>query len=357
MEFSFGRSATTLPPNDYNDYETRTAYDHCLWLEQFHSWSVFVEELRQTVSEEIMKDMPPVTVARVLGYAIHLAPNDNGRDALVRDILACEKDPELLAGVAHLYVYGLCRIFYNPKGPTPCVSTSQTPRLSLEAIAADKSLLSQSFSDIFDHEMKTAGGRSLLCGFERTTVAHIISQSLSENISGSNAATQAKFEWARTAGAMLQHFGGFKAYDLDNEILHSPKNVFTASQNPHLLFEALSIWLTPVKDVHTQAIISNTYKLNHYYGDEYVPHAIPCAKPEVKFTGCTINGTFIPPPDPWLLALHAACAGVTNMSGVVGYLEEYFWDMKSIAVMTEPLPTSKESHTTILVGVWPSSGR
>ena len=54
-----------------------------------------------------MNDMSPPVTARVLGHALLLAPSEQGRAALTRDVLGCEGDPELLAGVAHLYVYGL----------------------------------------------------------------------------------------------------------------------------------------------------------------------------------------------------------------------------------------------------------
>ena len=43
-----------------------------------------------------------------------------------------------------------------------------------------------------------------------------------------------------------------------------------------------------------------------------------------------------PAPDPKILALHAACAGIAHMSGAAEYLQELFRDTDSIAVMTEP---------------------
>ena len=57
-----------------------------------------------------MNDMGPPLTARVLGHALLLAPSEQGRAALTRDILGCKDDPELLAGVAYLYVYGLMRV-------------------------------------------------------------------------------------------------------------------------------------------------------------------------------------------------------------------------------------------------------
>ena len=47
------------------------------------------------------------TAARVLGYGLLYATNERGREALARDVHSCGQDQELLAGLAHLYVYGL----------------------------------------------------------------------------------------------------------------------------------------------------------------------------------------------------------------------------------------------------------
>ena len=107
MQFFLNHFSIELPPNHFElgdgyDDNTRVAYDHCLWLEQFDSWNTFADELQNTVSEDILADMPPIVAARVLGYAMRYTPNDCGRDALVHDILACEKNPELLGGLAHL---------------------------------------------------------------------------------------------------------------------------------------------------------------------------------------------------------------------------------------------------------------
>lgn len=45
---------------------------------------------------------------------------------------------------------------------------------------------------------------------------------------------------------MIERFGGFKAHDvLGDDNLHSPKNAFISSTNPHMLFDRLDIWLTP----------------------------------------------------------------------------------------------------------------
>ena len=99
-----------LLPNPYPVGDTHTAYEHCRRLECREYWNTFSDDLRNSLSADIMQGMTPAVAARVLGHGLLLAPNDAGRNALVRDILACDEDLELLAGLAHLYVYGLIRV-------------------------------------------------------------------------------------------------------------------------------------------------------------------------------------------------------------------------------------------------------
>ncbi|KAI0372384.1 hypothetical protein BV20DRAFT_68585 [Pilatotrama ljubarskyi] len=94
----------------------------------------------------VLANIVPIVAARVLGHALIDAPNDTGRDALVCDITACNEDFEL-GGPAHLYVFGLIRVFYNSKGPTPAVTPALTPRLPLEAAAEHPHVIKPFSSD------------------------------------------------------------------------------------------------------------------------------------------------------------------------------------------------------------------
>ena len=96
-------------------------------------------------------------------------------------------------------------------------------------------------------------------------VAHIISQSLSENTEGAAPEVRAKvatcravsastdticlqFEWAKTAGAIIERFGGFSIHELlGDAVLNSPLNTFAASFAPHQEFDQLDMWLTPAQ--------------------------------------------------------------------------------------------------------------
>ncbi len=97
-----------LPANLYpqgSDYHR--AYERCLQLERGEGWNNFAADLPPD-HPFVLESMSPIVAARVLGYGLLYAPNDTGRDALARDILACQ-NPEL-AVLAYLYVFGLIRV-------------------------------------------------------------------------------------------------------------------------------------------------------------------------------------------------------------------------------------------------------
>ncbi|KAI0658263.1 hypothetical protein C8Q70DRAFT_184922 [Cubamyces menziesii] len=297
--------------------------------------------------------MTTIVTARVLGHGLHFAPNDSGRNALVCDILACSQLE--LALLAYLYVFGLIRVFYNPEGPTPAVTPTVTPRLLLKVAAQDSHLLEPSSSNAAELRALTLRRDDHRCVFTgkvdrrsrqrgivgpspeatATNVAHIISQSLTDNINGVTPAHQAKFEWARTAGAMLEHFGGFNARNvLNQDNIHSPKNAFTASIDPHEMFDQLDIWLTPAMDGQGQAV-PDTYDVAHAAGLGAILDATKI-KRQVVFRTLSVDGKPIPAPDPRIIELHAACARIAHMSGAVELLRELYGEPDSIVVMTQP---------------------
>ena len=109
MPFSREPFPQALVPNPYPIGDIHTAYEHCRRLECLEYWNT-PDDLRNSLSVDVMQGIAPRVAARVLGHGIILEPNEAGRDALVRDSLACEEDLELWAGLAHLYVYGLIRM-------------------------------------------------------------------------------------------------------------------------------------------------------------------------------------------------------------------------------------------------------
>ncbi|KAF8120307.1 hypothetical protein EV363DRAFT_1407853 [Boletus edulis] len=148
-------------------------------------------------------------------------------------------------------------IFYNPKGPTPAVSVDQSPRPFEEAVQKLEHLLQQP-------SITPAQLRKLLLfrdnnrcrpppvtpgiRFDVINVAYVISQSLSAGIHHTTERVQQKFEWARTAGVMIERFGGFSSFDiLPDGVLNSPTNAFLSSPAAHEVFDQLDMWLTPAK--------------------------------------------------------------------------------------------------------------
>lgn len=97
-------------------------------------------------------------------------------------------------------------------------------------------------------------------------VAHIITQSLTENITGLSETARSRvtffpyriymllmsvfgqFQWAKTAAAILERFGKFSAREiLGDKGLNNPVNAFTASHDMHVMFDNLNLCLTPAK--------------------------------------------------------------------------------------------------------------
>lgn len=97
----------------------------------------------------------------------------------------------------------------------------------------------------------------------------------------------------------------------------------------------LQLGLNRYQDVQTEAIIPDTYQVNHRLGQDYLL-GTGQSQLHVEFRSYSVGHTVTPAPDPRLIALHAACAGIANMSGAAGYLEERYRDTEDIAVMTQP---------------------
>ncbi|KAJ6546977.1 hypothetical protein B0H19DRAFT_1211699 [Mycena capillaripes] len=222
-----------------------------------------------------MLSTPAEVAARTLGYALIYSPTAEGRRCVARAINSCQQNIETLAGLAHLYIFGLIRIFHNPKGPTPLVSVEQSPRLSFE-IAADihhdtfapgktpqalKDKLMQRdrrrcvFTARGDLQSVTTGhpdvadipmtDRDLA---EELQVVHIISQSVTTGIGGLTDAAKTKLEWASSASAIVDRFAGINIKSLLGGLdLHTPINALMATHAPHGRFNHLALWFEPVK--------------------------------------------------------------------------------------------------------------
>jgi len=337
------------------------------------SWGAFVEDLDARIGhpslEAFMFKHPPEVAGRTLGYALVFAPSDAGRDCVAREVNACNGDIERLAALAHLYIFGLVRVFKNPKGPTPAITADQSPDVrfsqqtmlhkgSLKAPGEQPASLRQQllyrekyrcaltghidrassdkaeqspelFPDLaplFASQPPAVTG-DLLYDLE---VAHIISQSLTDGIGGLTDAARAKLDWASSASAILDRFSGIDVKQLlGGTDLHSAINGFMASNEAHALFDRLDFCLLPAMDSQDQ-IIPDTYDILYLYR-----HRNSRILPRVTFTPRVLNGKTIPPPSSVLLGLHAACARIAHMSGAADILDKFDRDIPPTAVLTQ----------------------
>ena len=74
------------------------------------TWNILIPNINDEDLQELMFCAPPQVAGRTLGYALIYATNREGRDALARDIVSCGNDYRILAGLAHLHIFGMIRV-------------------------------------------------------------------------------------------------------------------------------------------------------------------------------------------------------------------------------------------------------
>jgi hypothetical protein len=161
-----------------------------------------------------------------------------------------------------------------------------------------------------------------------------------------------QFEWAKTAGAIIERFGGFSTHEvLGEQNLNSPRNAFMASNAPHQEFDRLDMWLTPAKVCSTvlslvsrieinyyqdeHGVIPNSYDVTSYRGENWLAMMGTGVMSRITFQPKQVGKEIIPAPDPRIIALHAACAKVAHMSAAAEHLEVVFRDPEQLRVMTD----------------------
>ena len=107
-------SATALPPNPYSPLthpNWHAAYACCVPLEQARilADTMFLLVPAAPPQADMVQTSGQVA-GRTLGYALIHAPNEVARDCVAREINGCEDDEELLAGLAHVFIFGFIRI-------------------------------------------------------------------------------------------------------------------------------------------------------------------------------------------------------------------------------------------------------
>ncbi|KAJ7667525.1 hypothetical protein DFH06DRAFT_1380620 [Mycena polygramma] len=333
--------------------------------------------------------------ARTLGYAILYAPSAEGRLCVSNEILACERDLEILAGLAHLYIFGLIRVFKNPKGATPFVSLDGSPPIKVAAdlhdslVPAEQSLtqlkdevgVSLNVAADLSHETLVPAGKtpkqlkdevmhrewrrcalsgtadlasidadpihpdvddipdSLRSRAEPLQVAHIISQSLTNGITGMTEKATLKLDWASSAAAILDRFAGLEIKALLGDLdLHNPLNALLMSHVPHYLFDSLWISLEGAHDAQGN-MLANEYDVISY--KRYRHYTL---LDRTTFANRVLDGVqSVPPPSPVLLGLHAACVRIAHMSGAAEVLKIYDREVEPLSVLS--MGTNNEYNT------------
>lgn len=103
---------TPLPDNTYDPVtrkEWHEAFDSCKRLETAHSWGLFADQ-EQLFTEDLMFQTSCIVAARTLGYALVYSLSDQGRDIVAHEVNSCNNDPEMLAALAHVFIFGLIRV-------------------------------------------------------------------------------------------------------------------------------------------------------------------------------------------------------------------------------------------------------
>ncbi|KAH9888962.1 hypothetical protein C8Q73DRAFT_708889 [Cubamyces lactineus] len=335
---------TALPSNPYSsppNSEWHNAYEACLSMEAATAWNVLVPNIDSEDLQELMFDTPPQVAGRTLGYALIHATTKKGRDVLAREIVSCVKDYRVLSGLAHLCIFGMIRMFRNPKGPTPIDSVDESPEHLVTGTSPGYTpawlraqlLQRDEFRCVFTHrpdarslrQQMAAGALSPPNGTHvaNTKVAHIIGLPLTDGIGGMSQSAREKFPWATSATAVLEHFGGDEIQQIiRNFTIHDPVNAMTASLEPHDLFNQSALWLTPAMD-DNQHTIPNLY--NVVFRDAIEARIYSYIKPQVRFREFTTpDGQLVKPPSPALLELHAACARIAHLSGTAEVLDDVY---------------------------------
>ncbi len=104
---------TPLPANPYDlasQPHLHRDFASCARVGGATSWESFFDELHRSMSQDLIFNTSPQIAGKTLGYALIYAPTIVGRDRLAHELITFDNDPEVFAGLANLYIFGLIRI-------------------------------------------------------------------------------------------------------------------------------------------------------------------------------------------------------------------------------------------------------
>ncbi|KAI0315129.1 hypothetical protein OF83DRAFT_1174110 [Amylostereum chailletii] len=150
-----------------------------------------------------------------------------------------------------------------------------------------------------------------------TQCAHIFPRATTMNLGDGD-----KDEYESTVVAIFERYGGVNIRPLLlGEDVHGLGNVMTMNTSTLVMFDSLGILLQPTDEDDTYSVCAGFERLLHGYPDK------------VTFRTTEHAGVILPKPDRKLLALHAACARVSYMSGAAEYIENVLRDMEETSVL------------------------
>jgi len=132
---------------------------------------------------------------------------------------------------------------------------------------------------------------------------------------------------------MFRRYGDINIDRFADGNVHDLSNILTLSANAHIDFNYLRIWLEQTSTPHTYNVGSRS-------------RAFAANYPATVIFTTAVPG--LPLPDPSLLALHAACARVSMMSGAVEYFNLILRDMETTQVLASDGKSADLLYTALM---------
>ncbi|KAG9308243.1 hypothetical protein JVU11DRAFT_12130 [Chiua virens] len=182
-------------------------------------------------------------------------------------------------------------------------------------------------------------------------VAHIFNESTTQGIDPAvdrDSGDDRKYDktyHAASAMAILRTFG-FSKFASKFEVpggVHEVWNLLTLGHDVHSLFDHLKMWFEYTDKPHRYKVCTSHGKYDKYIQHLFAGHdrQVDGAPMFVEFNSDYMQA---PPPDPFLLALHATCARVAHMSGAAEVFDRVDRDMEESRVLA-----SDGSSSSLLV--------
>ncbi|KAF9491642.1 hypothetical protein BDN71DRAFT_1397947 [Pleurotus eryngii] len=298
--------------------------------------------------------------ARVLGYLILHAPNRTAEEEVAENIVSCAGNREILDELGASFVKGFINSFRKSKDRTPIPSyhpsrpsfdrEREVMSAQLEAApiehkdAKAQALIRDGYrcviTGVYDLLAESQLGISPeqvdAVGEVNTQCAHIVPASTHFNAGVDEQGEPThKNKLAASMLSVLKRFG-YPVETLNGTGVHSLVNIMTLQSDVHDLFDRLQLWLEATVSIllsPRQNLLFQQLSVSGNPASLSDPHRFPLPSPE-------------------LLALHATCAKVANLSGAAEYLDKVDRDLEELDV----LKANGDSSELLDVAIWRALG-